>query len=449
MKIFKYMLFFAAVLAQPLFAVSQDPAADNRPEAPIESAAEQVLSAEELAHKKLQEQFDRDAIERTRQIRGNLRSFVKNLRKVSPAAADFLVEKFFGIRVIQYIAAVLILCITFFISKFLLAFVFAKLLVLSDKLGKNGFLSLFVRQIQLPVGIMVWGIGLYFALAFLINDDAAIAIMSRAVGVGFGFGFFWAIVIISDVFFMVTGRRFYNRSAASTANLMDFMRRVVKVVIIIIAILSILSNCGVNVNTIVASLGIGGMALAFASQDTIANFFGSVSIIIDRPFIVGDWVKTSVCEGHVETIGFRSTRIRTFQKTLVTIPNSALAKESVENFTKMPSRKVVQVIGVTYSTTSAQMEKLMEDLRAEIIKVAGVDASAGVMVEFLDFAASSLDLTVVYYTKDIAYVPNCAVRRAVNLKIMDIVEANGLSFAFPSTSVYVESMPEKSGGEPA
>lgn len=239
---------------------------------------------------------------------------------------------------------------------------------------------------------------------------------------------------------MLASRKMRNKSS-SAYSLMEFLRKVTKCVIVIIALLSILDNLGANVNAIMASLGIGGMALAFASQDTIANFFGSVSIIIDRPFNVGDWIKAQSFEGNVELIGFRSTRIRTFEKTLVTIPNSILAKESIENFTRMQRRKVIQTIGITYDSTPEQIEAVLPQLREALNNIENI-AKGDSRVDFWDFGASSIDIRVIYYTTSLDYDKFLKTKRQTNLAIMRTIYANGLSFAFPSTSVYVESLPK-------
>ncbi len=397
------------------------------------------LSAEEIAHKKFQEKLDKDAIENARNIRVKLRDMMRDIYDFSPKVAKFLAQKYMGIRLVQYLASLGVLLLTFVVARFVLCFVFNRLDSAFSKRKRGSYAHAFIVSIRKPLGMCIWVVGIYFAIILLVKTPAAVAIISRATGILFWANLFWGVVIINDAFFGALKERLKARSASSTANLIEFLRRVLKSFIIIVAILSILTNCGVNVNTIIASLGIGGMALAFASQDTIANFFGSVSIIIDRPFIVGDWVKTTSCEGHVESIGFRSTRIRTFSKTLVTIPNSTLAKESVENFTKMPVRRVVQTIGLTYSTSSEQMEEVIAALRETIGTVEGVDTNSDVSVEFSDFGASSLDISVIYYAKQIDYAYYMATRRRVNLAIMRVVAARNLSFAFPSTSIYIET----------
>ncbi len=445
MKYISCFLFFLATCLPCIPCHADDTAAASKTEENISQTtvlpnadSEKKLTPEEQ-YKIQQRKMDMAAIENAKNIRTQLRDIMIEIYDFSPSTAKFLAQKYFGIRVVQYIASLLILLTTLIVVKYLMSFFFSRISNLSRRDGKNSFASDFILSIQRPVNMFAWVIGIYFALAFLIKDAMTVAIVSRAVGVLFWCAVFWAILIVSDALFSAAGKRLQRKSANTTANLVEFLRRVTKCFITVIAILSILTNCGVNVNTIIASLGIGGMALAFASQDTIANFFGSVSIIIDRPFIVGDWVKTAQCEGHIETIGFRSTRIRTFSKTIVTIPNSILAKDSVENFSKMPVRKVLQTIGITYSTTADQIEKLLPEICKTISEIEGVAFGHGVSAEFTEFSASSLDISIVYYTRQIDYNNFVATKCRVNLAIMRLIAAHNLSFAFPSTSIYIES----------
>lgn len=447
MKISRYLILLIAVLTCSAFLCrGQTPASDAAAPATTSveaSAVEKKPTPEEVELQKRLEEMDREAVETAKNIRRHLRSVLEYVRDISPESANFLVEKYFGVRLIQYLAAFSTILAVFIIVRYVMGFPFAYLEKFFSRSDRTVFAKAFVSALRRPASMMVWAVGLYFAFAFILRDSGTVAVTSRAVGILFWIACFWGVVIVCDAFFEGLREKLKARSASATANLIEFLRRVFKSIIIIIALLSILTNCGINVNTIIASLGIGGMALAFASQDTIANFFGSVSIIIDRPFIVGDWVKTSECEGNVEAIGFRSTRIRTFSKTLVSIPNSTLAKESVENFSKMPVRKVTQTIGLTYSTTTEQMEKTLADLREAILEVEGVDRANGVLAEFVEFGPSSLDINLIYYTKRIDFAYFSATKRRVNLAIMRVVDKNGLSFAFPSTSVYIESGAEK------
>ena len=130
--------------------------------------------------------------------------------------------------------------------------------------------------------------------------------------------------------------------------------------------------------------------------------------------------------------------MRTFNKTVVTIPNSIMAKETIENFSKMPVRKVSQTLGFTYDSTPEQLDAVLPVFRERIGEIEGVSAKEGIVAEFVEFGASSLDVQIVYYTRQIDYAFFIATKRRVNLEIMRIAQENGLSFAFPSVSVYTE-----------
>lgn len=435
MKFFKYIIIVTIfALTSVAYCASDTTSTANT------QTEQKELTAEEL-HQKQQEELDKQMVEKVEEIRGRLKRFVAEVRKVSPATADLLVQRYFNVTVIQYIISLLILGFGYALTKYVINFIFGKLLSLFEKRGKNSFAILFISKIRRPVSIVAWVVALYYMLAFLVKDPVIIAMLARLLGIVFWGSVCWGAMIVSDSAFGSIETKFRKKSSGATASLLGFINRVVKITIITIAILSALAHCGINVNTIIASLGIGGMALAFASQDTIANFFGSVSIILDRPFIVGDWIKTNSVEGTVEAIGFRSTRIRTFSKTVVTIPNSIMAKETIENFSKMPVRRVVQMLGFTYDATPEQIDNVLPILRKRIPKIEGVDVNSGITAEFDSFGASSLDIRLVYYTK-VDYATFMATKRRVNLEIMRIAKENGLSFAFPSISVYNESTKE-------
>ena len=433
MKILNYALLFAAVLLPAAPAMSADAAAPAAPQ-----TAEKTLTKEELEHLRIQSKIDQNALQNAQSLKGRLDRAMLRLEKKSPAAAEFLNKKIFGITIAQCISALSIIAATFLIVKYVLNSIFGRVSKIFARHNRESFASEFVRKIRKPVNMSAWVLGIYFALVFIFESSQTITTASRAIGILFWCAVFWTIVIVIDAFFYAWGKKLKKKSANSTVNLIEFLRRVIKFFVVVIAILSVLTNCGVNVNTIIASLGIGGMALAFASQDTIANFFGSVSIILDSPFIVGDWVKTSSCEGNVEAIGFRSTRIRTFTNTIVTIPNSILAKDSVENLSKMGSRKVVQTLSFTYASTPEQIEDFLPKLKDLILNLDGVDRQKGVRSEFANFASSSLDILLVFYTEKIDYANYIDTRTRANLAIMRLAKSCGLSFAFPSTSVYIE-----------
>jgi MscS family membrane protein len=200
----------------------------------------------------------------------------------------------------------------------------------------------------------------------------------------------------------------------------------------------ILQSWGYNVTGFVASLGIGGLAFALAAKDTAANLFGSLVIFGDKPFEIGDWIKTDEVEGTVEDIGIRSTKVRTFAQALVHVPNATLANSAIINWSRMGKRRIKMNVGLTYETTEAQMRTIVEQIRSMLQGHEEIDQST-LFIHFTDYSESSLDIFCYFFTKTTVWGEYLRVREDVNLKIKKIVEENGSAFAFPSRTVYLES----------
>ncbi|HEC13648.1 MAG TPA: mechanosensitive ion channel family protein [Acidiferrobacteraceae bacterium] len=168
-------------------------------------------------------------------------------------------------------------------------------------------------------------------------------------------------------------------------------------------------------------------------------------LLTDRPFKVGDWIQLDeFIDGDVEEIGFRSTKIRAWDKALISIPNKELAAKVIKNWSRMPKRRVKQVIGMTYSASAEKMEKLVAGIQDLLVTDPQVDQDF-IMVRFTDFSAYSLDVLIYYFTKDIGWQAHLLAREHVNFKIMKLVEAMGLEFAFPTQTLHVESGQESIG----
>lgn len=430
--IFRYsfcvLCFLAAGISRVL--ASSDPAQEDNVSV-ISPAAKVSVLYEDT--KKI---IDNKAVENARNARLHLLEITGALKEFSPKLGAFLEVKVLGIRIIQYIASGIVLALTAFIIRFLMAKFLRR--IFSDKRDrKRGvFSGNLAEEIKIPINILAWTLGVYVSSIFLFRDSYTIAHAARAASALFTCAILWLGLLACDLFFSALGKRAKSNAEASIFNLVEFLRRVSKCVLITIAAIFILDDFGLNVASALASIGIGGIALAFAAQDTIANFFGSISIIFDRPFIVGDWVKVSAYEGNVESVGFRSTRIRTFHDTVITIPNSSLAKESVENFSKMTVRKVERKIGLSYDTTARQMDEFLPLLKKTIEEVEGVSKYAGIMAEFTDFGDSTLDVSIVYYSEKTDRAGYNLTIRRVNIAIMELVRRSGMTFAFPSISVY-------------
>ncbi|HPQ40467.1 MAG TPA: mechanosensitive ion channel family protein [bacterium] len=209
----------------------------------------------------------------------------------------------------------------------------------------------------------------------------------------------------------------------------------VKVTILVIGILVVVQNLGYSIGSILAGLGIGGLAVALAAQDTVANLFGTFVMIMDRPFRIGDWVQFKDIDGDVESIGFRSTKVRTWSKSLKIVPNKLLTSEIIENWSKMPKRRVKMTIGVTYQSQPGQITALRDRLEQILTTDPDVDQEY-YLVYFTDFGPSSLEIFIYYFTRTTVWKEYLEVRQRINLKFMEAVSELGLSFAYPSQTLY-------------
>lgn len=225
--------------------------------------------------------------------------------------------------------------------------------------------------------------------------------------------------------------------------------KTIKILVIIIGSLIILQNFGVNVTAVLAGLGIGGVALAFAAQDTVANFFGTITILLDSPFRVGDHVKIIDVEGVVEEVGFRSTRIRALSNSLITLPNSVVAKEKVDNITaRRGNQRFRHILGFTYAATPAQIEHFCKQVSEHLKKDARVNQQRTV-VQFYELAESSQNILVNFH---FLVQPNESETQILQQYLLDMVKIaqdSKLDFAFPTRTLVIEKIPQQAQQLPA
>lgn len=223
--------------------------------------------------------------------------------------------------------------------------------------------------------------------------------------------------------------------------LVPMVRKSLKVVLVTIGFLFALQNVGVNVGSLVAGLGIGGLAMALAAKDTLANLFGSIVVFIDRPFQIGDFVTIQGLQGTVEEVGFRTTRLRTPDGTLITVPNMRMSDSSIENLGARPWRRYRTTLGLTYDTPPERVEAFCEGLRELLAGLPERVKQDSYLVRFVGFGASTLDVLLQCHLLTREYAIEQEYRNDLNLEILRLAERVGVSFAFPSQSVYVESLP--------
>ncbi|MFZ4103042.1 MAG: mechanosensitive ion channel family protein [Sphingobacterium thalpophilum] len=256
---------------------------------------------------------------------------------------------------------------------------------------------------------------------------------------------FWILLRIIDFIAHVFKYKALFSLSKSDDQMVPFIKELSKIVTVIFAFFVILGTVfNLNVATIIAGLGIGGIAVALAAQDSLQNLLGSFTIFADKPFLVGDLVRIDKFEGTVEKVGFRSTVIRTLDKTLVIIPNKKMVDSPLENLSLRNLRRVKFKIGLRYDTSAEVIRKICE----EVQKVVNdhPETNEDTLVTFDSFGDSILNIQVLYFISIVDYNDYMRIRQDLNYKIMAIVKVNGADFAFPSQTVFHDYVAEKPQG---
>ena len=224
-------------------------------------------------------------------------------------------------------------------------------------------------------------------------------------------------------------------------DLVNWIIKAIKVLIFILGVAAVLELWGIKIGPIIAGLGLFGVAVALGAQDLFKNLISGILVLVERRFQVGDWIFVEdVIEGTVESIGFRSTVVRRFDKSLATIPNFQFAEKAVINNSQITNRRISWIIGLEYRTTSKQLTDIKKEIE-EYIKNSEHFTTSGdtiLSVKINQFAASSIDIKLICFTKTKHYLEWMKVKDILAIEIKNIVEKNKASFAFPSTSIYVE-----------
>ena len=221
-------------------------------------------------------------------------------------------------------------------------------------------------------------------------------------------------------------------------SMFKFILKAIRFFVYLIAAFMIITHLGFNLNGLVAGLGIGSVVLTLAAQDTAKNLFGGLVIFLDKPFIVGDWIEVDNYEGTVEDITFRSTRVRTFENSVVNIPNSVIASESIINWSKMEKRRYKINLCLEENTPLDKVKKVQERIKTMLIEHNGV-IDETILVRFDKIADSGINLLVSSYTDSVDYASYLAAVEKTNFKIMQILKEEGVELAYDTKTVYVKN----------
>lgn len=297
-----------------------------------------------------------------------------------------------------------------------------------------------LEAFEKPINIVLFVGGIYMALLYAPNNIVENTLfIDRILRSTIVLCFFWGCYNLSDTTHGMMLDLLNHMGIRTEESLSNIFSTIIRIAITVLGFVTIAKEWNYDISGFVASLGIGSLAVAFAAKDALANVFGSLIIILDKPFKIGDWITANGIEGTVEKISFRSTCIRTFPQELVYIPNSLLSNTPITNFTMRQKRRIDFTLGVTYSTTHEQMENVIEEIRSYLLSAEDMLYTDDVRVHFVSYGDSSLNIRISVYAKAAAQVEYLDILQKINLRIMHILDAANVGCAFPSTSVYFET----------
>jgi MscS family membrane protein len=299
-----------------------------------------------------------------------------------------------------------------------------------------------------PLPALIWVVGLAFAAGLVrphADDplfDLVVPLRDISVMVCLAWFVFCVIRLAGDHY--VASRVREGEEVDLTT--VDALSKLGRLTVLITAGLVILQTLGFSVSGVLAAGGIGGIAIGFAAKDLLANFFGGLTIYLDRPFSVGEWIRSpdKQIEGTVEAISWRHTRIRAFNKNPIYVPNALFTTIVVENPSRMSNRRIKETIGIRYADIG-KMAAIVSDVKAMLQGHPEIDTTQTLIVNFNEFADSSLNFFIYTFTKTTLWVNYHAVKQDVLLQVADIIARHGAEIAFPTRTLHIENAPVQAG----
>lgn len=342
-----------------------------------------------------------------------------------------------------------------FIGMVLLGFVFKKLIstylshLLFRLVGKNKSVSVeqFDALLTKPIGLCVMLSIIYAGTAHIefpatwdlaTKDEFGLKmILSKGFSLAYIISYVWIFLRLVEYFGLILKNRAGQTDSKMDDQLVPFALEIGKITVFIIGFFIILGKIfEVDVTALATGLGIGGVAIAMASKESLENLLGSFTIFFDRPFTVGDIVTAGNVTGVVEKVGFRSTRIRTFDKSIVTVPNKNMISAELDNLGERPVRRAKFMVGLTYDSSVEQIKAVVSDIQKMIDDHPQTNQDG--RVRFQEFGGSSLDIMVMYFVDSPNWDDFINTKEDINYQIMEIVQKHNCDFAFPSTTVYLQ-----------
>lgn len=360
---------------------------------------------------------------------------------------ELLNDYYIGNQVKDYLIFIGILLIGLLLRKFF-SKTFSQLLY---SIFKKKFISVgiekFTALLQKPFGLLITTLTLFFAFHQLEfpeewhiarDENSGIRLVFwRVFQTGIVFSITWVGVRVVEYFGLVLTVRALQTESKTDNMLVPFIKESLKIIVVLLGIFFLLGSIyNLNIAALLGGAGIAGLAIALAAQETLGNLLGSFTIFLDKPFVVGDMIKVGTTQGRVEHIGFRSTRIRTLERSYVTIPNKKMVDAELDNLTERMLYRSRMLIDFRYDSKAVDLKNFMEEIKAFLLSNADIDE--GLAVRLYDITASALQVVILFFVKTNEWDEHIVVKEEVIFKIMELAKKNNLSFAFPSTSVYME-----------
>lgn len=335
----------------------------------------------------------------------------------------------------KYIASLIYIVLAFYVAKLLDYIINVWLKRIAAK-TENKYDDLFLELLRGPVKVVSFVIFLHIGLGVFDWPPRAQVFLSRGLIIVVACSITYVVLKVVDVFLGVWKEKFSSAEDKLFAqHLFPVIRKAIKTAIIIAAVLLTADNLHIEIKTLLAGLSIGGLALGLAAQDTVANLFGAVAVFLDKPFRIGDRIKVESVDGTVESIGIRSTRVRSLDGHYVTVPNKTMGNSIITNMTRRPIIRTEMNIGITYDT-SVEKVKRATAILDEVFR--GHPKTNDLIISFNKFADSALNILVVHVWNGIDGKEHFAALQDLNLKVKERFDAEKIEFAFPTQTLYVK-----------
>ncbi len=375
------------------------------------------------------------------------KAYPYSIEEIIGEMPEILTGTFLGLYIWQYIGLLIYIGLgifVFFLLRFVMVLIFNRYV---PRISNSDIISGYIRPFSSKVSL----------LAAVILFSSFLPALKLPVGLVVVFSYIFKIVIpgliayilfkLCDVAADIFDKVIFKSKTKLIDQSVPFIRKALKIIVITASVIIILQNLDVPITALLAGVSIGGLALALAAQDTVKHLFGSVTIFADRPFEVGDWVIFEGKEGIVEEVGLRSTRIRTFYDSLITVPNGKLTDMVIDNMGKRNYRRYLTKFGIIYSTPPELIEAFVEALRGIVQEHSNIRQDL-YHIYLAEYDNSSLNILFQIYFEAPDYATELRYRHDILLEILKIAEELGIQFAFPTRTVHVDAFPEKKSSIP-